>query len=163
MAELPTESSDFPQRRRPAHPAPVATHNRPVILLVTVCLAEREPVLANARVHAALRQAWTGADPWLVGFYLIMPDHVHWFCGPGCHTPPRVKTWVKFWKSRVSRLVPELRNRWLPDCWDTQMRSGAHYHDQWEYVRQNPVRKGLARKPDDWPWQGVLNVLEWSV
>ena len=50
---------------------------------------------------------------------------------------------------------------WQSECWDTQMRSGKHYHETWQYVRQNPVRKSLAREPDDWPWQGVRNVLEW--
>ena len=51
--------------------------------------------------------------------------------------------------------------KWQPNCWDTQMRNSEHYHDKWEYVRQNPVRKELVSTPDDWPWQGVLNVLEW--
>jgi hypothetical protein len=51
--------------------------------------------------------------------------------------------------------------RWQPDCWDTQLRSGEHYHEKWEYVRQNPMRAGLANVPEDWPWQGELNVLGW--
>jgi REP element-mobilizing transposase RayT len=51
--------------------------------------------------------------------------------------------------------------RWQSDCWDTQMRNGAHYHERWEYVRQNPVRKGLVNRPEDWPWQGTLNELRW--
>ena len=50
---------------------------------------------------------------------------------------------------------------WQPDCWDTQMRNDKHYHGEWEYVRQNPVRKKLALTPDEWPWQGTLNVLDW--
>ena len=41
------------------------------------------------------------------------------------------------------------------------MRNGEHYHEKWEYVRKNPVRRNLTKEPDDWPWQGVLNVLEW--
>ncbi len=51
--------------------------------------------------------------------------------------------------------------RWQPDCWDTQLRSAAHYREKWEYVRLNPVRKGLVARPEDWPWQGELNVLRW--
>lgn len=47
------------------------------------------------------------------------------------------------------------------DCWDTQLRKGERYSEKWEYVRYNPVRKGLAGTPDDWPWQGELNVLSW--
>ncbi|MFC1452230.1 transposase [Verrucomicrobiota bacterium] len=51
--------------------------------------------------------------------------------------------------------------KWQADCWDTQIRSPEHYHEKWEYVRQNPVRKELVEEADDWPWQGELNVLLW--
>jgi hypothetical protein len=36
-----------------------------------------------------------------------------------------------------------------------------NYHEKWEYVRQNPVRKGFVPSPDDWPYQGILNELRW--
>jgi putative transposase len=163
MAPSPPNAPDTPQRKRPAHPPPVYACNRPVILFVTVCLAERVPVLANADVQAALHHAWTEADRWRVGYYVIMPDHVHWFCAPGCDLPPGIRDWVRFWKSRVSRMAPELRNRWLPDCWDTQMRSQEQYLQKLDYVGANPVRKGLVAEAVDWPFQGHLGELRWTV
>ena len=162
MAPALSTPPDLPQRRHPAHPSPVHEHNRPVIIHVTTCLAKREPILASHRVHAALRQAWIDADQWIVGFYVIMPDHVHWFCAPAGANPPSVKDWVKFWKSRVSRRAPGLRNRWLPDCWDTQMRSQEHYLQKLEYVGENPVRKGLVAAAADWPYQGHTGELRWT-
>jgi hypothetical protein len=30
---------------------------------------------------------------------------------------------------------------------------------KWLYVRNNPVRHGLVEHPDDWPFQGVMNIL----
>ena len=51
--------------------------------------------------------------------------------------------------------------RWQTDCWDTQLRSAEHYHERWEYVRLNPVRKELVNRVEDWPWQGELDVLRW--
>lgn len=149
----------LPERRHPAHPPPVRTHNRPVILHVTACLADRAPILATPTVHAALREAWFEADQWAVGFYVVMPDHVHWFCGPADDCPPSVRDWVRFWKSRVSRLAPQLRNRWLPDCWDTQMRDREQYVRKLEYVGENPVRKGLVRVAADWPYRGHVSEL----
>ena len=47
------------------------------------------------------------------------------------------------------------------ECWDRQLRSGESYAQKWQYVRNNPVRKGLVANADDWPYQGQLNVLEW--
>ena len=47
------------------------------------------------------------------------------------------------------------------DCWDRQLRTGESYAQKWEYVRNNPVRKGLVAHADEWPYQGQVNVLEW--
>jgi len=51
--------------------------------------------------------------------------------------------------------------RWLPNCWDTQMRSQDHYHDKLAYVHLNPVRRLLVSKPEDWPYQGVVHEIRW--
>ncbi len=51
--------------------------------------------------------------------------------------------------------------RWQPNCWDTQVRSGEHYHETWLYVRENPVRAGLVDDAGQWAYQGELNVLLW--
>ena len=50
---------------------------------------------------------------------------------------------------------------WQNGCWDTQMRTGEQYETKWEYMRDNPVRKGLADKADEWPYQGVVHDLQW--
>jgi len=50
---------------------------------------------------------------------------------------------------------------WQRDCWDTQLRQGDSYSAKWDYVRANPVRAGLCRTPDEWPFQGIIEVLPW--
>ncbi|OGV88394.1 MAG: hypothetical protein A3K19_29275 [Lentisphaerae bacterium RIFOXYB12_FULL_65_16] len=136
-------------------------HNVPVIVPVTVCTADRRELLANPMVHGALRTAWDGARKWLVGYYMIMPDHLHLFCAPGCSAPPAVKVWGRYWKRLVSQAVSALYGQWIPDCWDTQMRSQEHYVRKLEYVAANPVRKGLVERSEDWPYQGKMNELPW--
>ena len=118
-------------------------------------------MLTNATVHDALRTAWKTAQVWAVGNYLIMPDHIHLFCAPGTHNTPAVKVWTKYWKRLVSQKASALRKQWLPDCWDTQMRSQEHYIRKMEYVAQNPVRKGLVETADDWAYKGKMNDLIW--
>ena len=111
----------------------------------------------------ALVDAWLEADTWLVGRYVVMPDHIHLFCAPGVSEYPSVKKWVEYWKS-VSASTwphPEDGKLWQRDCWDRQLRTGDSYDEKWEYVRRNPVRAGLVTDPDDWPWQGELNKLMW--
>jgi len=50
---------------------------------------------------------------------------------------------------------------WQRDFWDTQLRKGENYDEKWQYVLENPVRAGLVKHSEDWPYQGELNVLEW--
>ncbi len=39
-------------------------------------------------------------------------------------------------------------------------RHSESYAEKWEYLRQNPVRAGLVKDPDEWPWQGEIVRLE---
>ena len=100
----------------------------------------------------------------MVGRYVIMPDHIHLFCAPAAENVPDVKRWVKYWKSMVSRLWPRPNERpvWQRSFWDTQLRRGESYASKWLYVQKNPVRKGLCVEPEDWPFQGEMQVLSWN-
>ena len=42
-----------------------------------------------------------------------------------------------------------------------RLRQNESYSEKWDYVRKNPVRAGLIADPDHWPYQGVLNELDW--
>jgi putative transposase len=150
-----------PDRRHPAHPSPVARHNQPIIVLLTVATINRRPLLTDHLAHSALQRAWSLAERWTVGYYLAMPDHVHLFCSPQGWTPDAVKSWAKYWKRLAGQEDVRLRGAFIWDCWDTQMRDQEHYRRKLDYVAQNPVRKGLVASPEDWPYQGHLHDLPW--
>jgi hypothetical protein len=76
-------SNSLPARSRPAHPPVRELGNRSIIVFVTVCTSGRQPVLANPVIHGLLRESWERAGHWLVGRYVVMPDHIHLFCAPG--------------------------------------------------------------------------------
>jgi putative transposase len=151
----------LPERRHPAHPHPLERHDAPTVLFVTVRTRVAEFALTTQRVHEGLLQAWTTADHWHVGPYLIMPDHVHLFCVPGVVNPLGVKAWCKYWKGQLRRILGMPGTVWQRDCWDTQMRHRAHYEEKLLYVQMNPVRKGLVTQPQDWSWQGQLTEIRW--
>jgi len=172
-------------RKHPAHLPVIVAFNRSVIVFVTVCAKDRHPVLAVPTMHDWLRRAWEMADTWRVGRYVIMPDHVHLFCAPGVWPPMPIKKWVEYWKGIVARaakgygpLIEEMGwggtqpskssqpskwagVLWQRDFWDTQLRHGESYAKKWQYVRANPVRAGLCEVPEDWLYQGEMNVLAW--
>jgi len=172
--------SDLPNRKRPAHMPPLERHNQPIVLFVTIGTQPRREVFANSVFDEAFKLACTDADAWSVGRFIIMPDHLHLFCEPARWPRVGIKRWSSYLKERITkRLNASVKSeldcyalpdgneqtdsswQWQSDCWDTQIRSRQHYEEKWGYVRENPVRKGLAIQPDDWPWQGDLNVLCW--
>jgi REP element-mobilizing transposase RayT len=142
----------LPQRKTPIHLSPVASHNRAVLIFLTVCTEKRKPILARDDVHKLLLASWLDADEWHVGRYVVMPDHVHLFWAPNTLPPVALEKWVQFWKSLTSRAWPRPAEQpvWQKSFWDTQLRRGESYESKWEYVRQNPVRHGLVAKAEDW-------------
>jgi REP element-mobilizing transposase RayT len=156
MDDLPEERG----RNRPPHFPPIEKGNFPAIVFLTVCTKDRQPVLATEGFHHLLKDAWKSVDLWLVGRYVILPDHIHLFCAAntdGCS----LEAWVQCWKSYVARRSPEGTKLWQRAFWDTQLRTGESYSVKWDYIRNNPVRHGLATDANGWPYQGEVNFLPW--
>jgi len=149
-------------RGHPAHPSPVEYHDRPVVIHVTVTVTHRRPILSQESAHEAVVRAWREATYWLVGNYVLMPDHLHLFCAPGQHGLTSLKRWVGYWKRLVGNADGSLKHAFLEDFWDTQMRSGEHYLRKLDYVRENPVRRGLVSSPEEWPYAGVVFPIRWA-
>ena len=131
------------------------------VQFVTVCVRDRKPLLAQDSTHQLLVGSWAEADGWLVGRYVVMPDHVHLFCSERSPQSPPLAAWVRYWKGLVTRIWPSRDECpfWQRDFWDTGMRSRDQYERKWEYVRLNPVRAGLVGMPEEWPYAGELNDL----
>jgi len=167
--------TELPQRKRPAHMPPVEDHGRPIILFVTLAVQPRGDFLASDLFHAVFIDACREAEAWFVGRYVIMPDHIHLFCAPAQWPTVDIRRWVQYLKERITKRLgagrlgkaspstsePTRDWRWQANCWDTQVRSGEHYHETWLYVRDNPVRARLVEKSEQWAFQGELNVLRW--
>lgn len=153
----------YKDRGRPIHLPSLEHHNRSIILFVTVCTERRRCVLANSEMHVALRNAWRRATWYSVGRYVVMPDHIHLFCSPATFPSESLARWVNFWKSIVAQdwLRREKAKLWQRNFWDRQLRSSDRYSEKWQYVRNNPVRAGLAATADDWEFQGEIEILRW--
>lgn len=165
MPERLVSSSHRPShlgRRRPTHTAILDRTDRATIVFVTVASHSRKPIFATPSGHSTLVAAWQLADAWAVGRYVVMPDHVHFFCAPRPEATP-LESWIAFWKSTASRRWPRPSDQpiWQRDFWDTQLRRGDSYGAKWEYVRANPVRRGLVDSSDEWPYAGEIERLDW--
>jgi putative transposase len=143
-------------RKSPAHLPARDIFNAPVIVFLTVCTKGRKPILADNETHALLLEAWCAAGAWLVGRYVIKPDHLHLFCAPIEHDSLPITNWITFWKSYATRrwLNPEDLPIWQRHFWDRQLRRSESYDQKWQYVVENPVRAGLVARSEDWSFQG---------
>ncbi len=150
----------FQNRRHPPH-LPSLESATPT-LFVTVCTRDRRKILANAMAHSLLREAWNAYSDFSVGRYVILPDHIHFFVDDSDLAPYSLGRWVGAWKAYVSRRWPNETEKpiWQRNFWDRQMWSDHSCDVKWLYVRNNPVRHGLAERPEDWPFQGVMNESE---
>jgi len=114
--------------------------------------------LAADEPHAVLRAVWTDATAWMVGRYVLMPDHLHLFASPG-QPEVEIENWVKYWKRLFAQRISHVPGRWQSNGWHHRLRGDESYREKWDYVRYNPVRHGLVAEPDDWLYQGELHVL----
>ena len=89
-----------------------------------------------------------------------MPDHIHLFAGLA-GTDIRLDNWVRYWKSQFTKGKKGACWRWAAGHWDTRMRNEKQYEEKWFYVRENPVRHGLADGWEQWPFSGEVFTLSW--
>jgi REP element-mobilizing transposase RayT len=137
------------------------------IVFVTACTADRRRELANDNLHQICNEVWRKAEDlygWLVRRYVLMPDHVHFFCAPfrdECpveHFVGKWKEWTaKYAHRRHATVVP----LWQPEFFDHVLRACDSYDEKWQYVRNNPIRAGLVASAEEWPYQGELHQLKY--
>jgi len=153
----------LPKRKTPVHMQIVSHLDRAAIVFITVCTEKRKSILARPDVHDLLLDAWQRADAWVVGRYVIMPDHIHLFCAPARFDAPELNRWIQYWKTIASKSWPRPYEQpvWQKSFWDTQLRNYESYSSKWDYVRGNPVRAGFCASPDDWPFQGEISIIPW--
>jgi len=145
------------------------------IYFITTCTFDRRAILSSRDIAAILVQEWRTAHNrhgWAIGRYVIMPDHVHFFCRAELAAKPLrifMQKWKQWTSKRVAREVaaigiddPDLKQSgtlWQDEFFDHVLRSSESYSQKWKYVKDNPVRAGLVKKSDDWPFQGEIDSL----
>lgn len=146
-------------RRKPAEGVHIHL-GEPTIVFITVCAQKRVPWITQPKVHKLLLETWEEAQAWLIGYYLLMPDHLHLFCAPHNLEIP-LNRWMSYWKRLFTQKAKHPDWQWQPHHWDTRLRRSENYTEKWHYIRENPVKEGLVKNADDWPYQGMINVLPW--
>jgi REP element-mobilizing transposase RayT len=91
---------------------------------------------------------------------VVMPDHVHTIFTPlinqerlETHSLATIMKGIKGTSSHlINKQWPRTGQLWRPESFDHVLRSTKSLNAKVEYVRQNPVRRGLAQAPQEYPW-----------
>ena len=134
------------------------------IYFVTTCTAQRRPILASAPAHAVLLAECSDMQRrhgWMIGRYIIMPDHVHFFASPLQTAAKQLSYAVGKWKEWTSKALVRTQQAtapvWQPEFFDHVLRSEESWRAKWNYMHENPVRAGLVNDPQDWPYTGAVD------
>jgi len=104
----------------------------------------------------------------LVG-YVVMPEHIHLLISePAKGTPSTIMQVLKQRVSRQLRRKTRVSTRqlklafrvsdhslprfWQPRFYDFNVWSQKKFVEKLQYMHLNPVKRGLASHPKDWPW-----------
>ncbi len=90
---------------------------------------------------------------------VVMPDHVHMIFSPlrAANTEPysfeEILGGIKGASAHsVNKLLKRSGTVWQDESFDHVLRCAEDLNGKVEYVRQNPVRKGLVSRPEDYKW-----------
>src|SRR6266576_488912 len=132
--------------------------NQP-LYFVTFATRDRKSIPSLDSARDALQQyghyAITNFNVAL-GRHVIMPDHVHLFVRGGQNFT--LSLWIGGLKRAISVALRSSR-LWQPGFFDHILRTTESYAEKWNYVRENPVRAGLVKNANDWPYKGEIVVI----
>ena len=139
----------YPQRRKLPHDIPLWVSSE-AVYFVTLCVRDRGAMVltvmeTSVKVLESIR-SYHSLGRWFVHLVLLMPDHLHMLVS----FPPEslmVKT-LSSWKSYTAKCGGFL---WQRDFFEHRLRHDESMDEKWNYILENPVRKGICQKPEDWP------------
>ncbi|MGA2138940.1 MAG: transposase [Verrucomicrobiia bacterium] len=124
--------------------------DKAVVYFLTICVQNRQPVLANPSAITALKAAIHGIKRWHVIAAVLMPDHLHTLVSPLDREAP-VGEFVALLKRKMRKELGAKWN-WQSSSFDHLLRSDESTQQKWDYMRENPVRGGLVKRWEDWPY-----------
>ena len=131
-------------------------------LFVTFCKLIPTPFPSGARDVILDHCLWDDRARYQLHAVVIMPEHVHLLLTPlqdakgWPYGLPAILKLIKGASARsVNRLLASDGPVWQEESFDHVLRSQESLNEKLEYIRQNPVRRGLVRKPEDYQWLWV--------
>ena len=147
----PLTTQTRPQRKSLPHNLPSWVHPETAVFFITICCSPRgkdqlcrQEISAGIFESVAFRQL---RGDWWVQLLLLMPDHLHALISFPSNMD--MTTTISQWKEFLAK---KLGIHWQRDFFDHRLRSDESLRDKADYILQNPVRRGLVARTEDWSY-----------
>ncbi|MFZ1005986.1 MAG: transposase [Candidatus Sulfotelmatobacter sp.] len=128
-------------------------------VFITFCRANRIAFIPEAQDAILLHCLHDHHKRYGLHAAVVMPDHVHMLLTPLRDEngwPYSLPTILKVLKGTSARSINKLSNStgpvWQEESFDHVLRSQESREEKLEYIRQNSVRRGLVKRPEDYKW-----------
>ncbi len=88
---------------------------------------------------------------------VVMPDHVHLLLSP---SKKDINSWwslssilhsiKSFTANKINKILNRRGTVWQDESYDRIIRNEKEFIEKWNYIRKNPLRKGLCDWPEEW-------------
>ena len=144
-------------RRALPHDPPHFIGTDSAIFFITICCQKRGqnqlaiPVVGPAVIETIKHR--NDREIWYAHLAVVMPDHVHVVISFG-RTDKRTQMIVSKWKEWTAKT---LGIRWQRDFFEHRLRGDESFREKADYVLTNPVRAGLVKRWQDWPYTFIAD------
>lgn len=85
--------------------------------------------------------------------YIVMANHVHLLITPCVEVSRLMQSLKRFTAWEGNRMLGHTGQPfWQDESYDRLVRDEAEFQRITRYIEMNPVKAGLAAKPEDFPW-----------
>ena len=117
----------------------------------------RQPRIAEAVVET-IHYAAEKLQYYDLHSYVIMPNHVHLLLSPHVAPTKLLKSVKNFSARRANEILARKGNPfWQSESYDRWVRDEKEFQRIKAYIEQNPVKAGLAKHAEDYPWSSAAS------
>jgi putative transposase len=145
----PRTTSTRPQRKKLPHDLPLSIRPDTATFFITICCTPKgENQLCRHEIAAAIIESVAfrqSRRDWWMELLLLMPDHLHALVSfPSDKDMTAV---ISQWKEFLAK---KIGIGWQANFFDHRLRNDQQLREKADYILQNPVRRGLAARTEDW-------------
>jgi putative transposase len=120
----------------------------------------RQPAIADMIVEALEYNA-TVLGQYVLGAFVVMPNHVHLLATPSVSLPKMTKSLKGITAKRANAMLGLTgRSFWQEESYDHLVRDGKEYERIRSYIELNPVRAGLVKDASEYQWSSAFRADE---